>query len=75
MTKKIWLAILIPLLVAGLFSALNQLDFYKGAERGVYDLLLHVKPAVICRDSNVHGFLPTRRLQRPDSVFPPPISA
>jgi adenylate cyclase len=46
MTKKIWLAVLIPLLVAGLFAALNQLDFYRGAERGVYDLLLHVKPAV-----------------------------
>ena len=38
MTKKIWLAVLIPLLVAGLFAALNQLDFYRGAERGVYDL-------------------------------------
>lgn len=43
--KRIWLAILIPLLVAGAFAALNLLDFYTGAERSVYDLLLHVKPA------------------------------
>ena len=44
--KRIWLAILIPLLVAGVFAAMNLLDFYTGAERSVYDLLLHVKPAV-----------------------------
>ncbi|MBA7580451.1 hypothetical protein ES708_22342 [subsurface metagenome] len=44
--KRIWLAILIPLLVAGVFAAMNLLDFYMGAERSVYDLLLHVKPAV-----------------------------
>ena len=44
--KRIWLAILIPLLVAGAFAAMNLLDFYTGAERSVYDLLLHVKPAV-----------------------------
>jgi adenylate cyclase len=44
--NRIWLVILIPLLVAGAFTALNQLDFYTGLERSVYDLLLHVKPAV-----------------------------
>ncbi|MBN2552077.1 MAG: CHASE2 domain-containing protein [Spirochaetales bacterium] len=44
--KRIWLVILIPILAAGVFAALNQLDFYKGAERSVYDLLLHVKRAV-----------------------------
>jgi adenylate cyclase len=44
--NRIWFVILIPLLVAGLFAALNQLDFYTGLERSVYDLLLHVKPAV-----------------------------
>jgi adenylate cyclase len=44
--NRIWLVILIPLLVAGAFTALNQLDFYEGLERSVYDLLLHVKPAI-----------------------------
>ena len=44
--KRIWLAILIPLLIAGAFALLNLVDFYTGAERSVYDLLLHVKPAV-----------------------------
>ncbi|UCF97357.1 MAG: CHASE2 domain-containing protein [Spirochaetaceae bacterium] len=44
--NRIWLVILIPLLVTGAFAALNQLDFYAGAERSVYDLLLHVKPAI-----------------------------
>ncbi len=44
--NRIWLVILIPLLVAGAFAALNQLDFYTGLERSVYDLLLHVKPAI-----------------------------
>jgi adenylate cyclase len=44
--KRIWLAILIPLLVSGVFAGLNQLDFYRGAERSVYDLLLHLKPAI-----------------------------
>jgi adenylate cyclase len=44
--NRIWLVILIPLLVAGAFAALNQLDFYIGLERSVYDLLLHVKPAI-----------------------------
>jgi len=44
--KRLWLAILIPLLIAGAFAALNLLDFYTGAERGAYDLLLHVKPTV-----------------------------
>ncbi|MEE9309200.1 MAG: adenylate/guanylate cyclase domain-containing protein [Spirochaetia bacterium] len=44
--KRIWLAILIPLLIAGAFVLLNLVDFYTGAERSVYDLLLHVKPAV-----------------------------
>ena len=44
--NKIWLVILIPLLIAGAFAGLNQLDFFEGAERSIYDLLLHVKPAV-----------------------------
>jgi len=44
--NRIWLVILIPLLVAGAFAALNQLDSYTGLERSVYDLLLHVKPAI-----------------------------
>ena len=44
--NRIWLVILIPLLVAVAFAALNQLDFYTGLERSVYDLLLHVKPAI-----------------------------
>jgi adenylate cyclase len=44
--NRIWLVILIPLLVAGAFAAFNQLDFYVGLERSVYDLLLHVKPAI-----------------------------
>ena len=37
---------LIPVLVAGVFTLLNLLAPYKGAERRLYDLLLHVKPAV-----------------------------
>jgi len=44
--NRIWLVILIPLVVAGAFAALNQLDFYTSLERSVYDLLLHVKPAI-----------------------------
>ena len=49
--RQLWIAILVPLLVAGLFAGLNLIDFYSGAERGVYDLLLHVKPAIAQEES------------------------
>jgi len=42
--------ILVPVLVAGAFAALNLLPVYRGAERRFYDLLLHLKPAVPERD-------------------------
>jgi len=37
---------LIPLVAAGLFTALNLLPVYRSAERRFYDLLLHLRPAV-----------------------------
>ncbi len=44
--RQVPLDLLIPLLVAGLFAGLNLMDLYRGAEMRIYDLLLHVKPAV-----------------------------
>jgi adenylate cyclase len=37
---------LIPVLVAGVFTLLNLFGLYRGAERRVYDLLLHLKPSI-----------------------------
>jgi adenylate cyclase len=45
--KRKWsLDFLIPIVAAAVFAALNLLPVYRGAERRVYDLLLHLKPAV-----------------------------
>ncbi len=38
--------ILIPILAAALFSALNLFGFFKTVENRFYDILLHLKPAV-----------------------------
>lgn len=46
MKKKIGFSFLIPIVVAGIFAAFNQFNFYQVAENGTYDLLLHIKPAV-----------------------------
>ena len=44
--QKLALELLIPFIVAGVFSLANLADFWRGAESRVYDLLLHLKPAV-----------------------------
>ena len=46
MKKKPSFMYFIPLLSAGLFSLLSLVPFYQAAENRLYDLLLHVKPAV-----------------------------
>jgi len=40
------LDLLIPFVVAAAFAALNLVGFYRSGENRVYDLLLHLKPAV-----------------------------
>ena len=37
---------LVPVAVAGLFAALSLVPAFRGADSRVYDLLLHVKPAI-----------------------------
>jgi adenylate cyclase len=44
--QKLGLDLLIPFVVAGVFALANLLGFYRGAESRVYDLALHLKPAV-----------------------------
>ncbi len=44
--RKLGLDLLIPLIVAGAFALLNLVDSYRLAENRVYDLFLHLKPAV-----------------------------
>jgi len=43
--KRLGVELLIPFLAAALFAGLNFVEFYQGAERSVYDLLLHLKPS------------------------------
>src|SRR3972149_3145139 len=44
--QKLGLDLLIPFAVAGVFALANLLGFYRGAESRIYDLALHLKPAV-----------------------------
>jgi adenylate cyclase len=44
--QKLGLDLLIPFVVAGVFALANLLGFWRGAESRVYDLALHLKPAV-----------------------------
>jgi adenylate cyclase len=44
--SKLGLDLLFPVLVAAVFSLLTFSAVYRGAERKVYDLLLHLRPAV-----------------------------
>ena len=44
--KRLGLDLLIPFVVAGVFTLANLVAFYRGAEWRVYDLLLRLKPAV-----------------------------
>ncbi len=46
MNRKIVIVLLIPLVVAGLFSLFNLLEDYETFESQIYDALLRVKPAV-----------------------------
>ena len=46
MKKKVRFDILIPFIIAALFSLFNLLDVYRRAENRVYDLLLHIRPTV-----------------------------
>ncbi len=46
MQKKIGYSVLVPLVVVAVFSALNLVTLYQGFDYRVYDLLLHVKPAI-----------------------------
>ena len=46
MKKKVSVVFLVPVLTAAFFSTLNVFDFYRTAEHRIYDILLHVKPAV-----------------------------
>ena len=46
MIKKINFTIVIPVLAAALFAALNFAPFYQVADARVYDLLLRIRPAV-----------------------------
>ncbi|MCK4463653.1 MAG: CHASE2 domain-containing protein, partial [Candidatus Omnitrophica bacterium] len=46
MKKKIGFDLLIPLVAVAVFTLFNLLSFYRMAESRIYDLLLHIKPAV-----------------------------
>jgi adenylate cyclase len=46
MQKKISFSLLVPVLVAALFTSFNFFDFYKTVEHRVYDILLAIKPEV-----------------------------
>lgn len=46
MKKKIEWIYLIPIVVVMLFSVLSLFNFFDSGERGLFDLLLHIKPAV-----------------------------
>jgi len=46
MKKKIGFDLLIPLVAVAVFTLFNLLPFYRMAESRIYDLLLHIKPAV-----------------------------
>lgn len=46
MKKKIGFDFLIPLVAVTVFTLFNLLSFYRMAEGRIYDLLLHIKPAV-----------------------------
>ncbi|HEC62501.1 MAG TPA: CHASE2 domain-containing protein [bacterium] len=46
MRRKIGFDLIIPLVVAACFTLLNLAPFFRNAEYGVYDLFLHIKPAV-----------------------------
>lgn len=46
MNKKIGFDLLIPLVAVAIFTLFNLLSFYRMAETRIYDLLLHIKPAV-----------------------------
>ena len=43
--KRLGTQLLIPFLAAAVLAGLNLVEFYQGAERRVYDLLLHLKPS------------------------------
>jgi adenylate cyclase len=44
--QKLGLNLLVPLVVAGAFAALNLFAFFRSADDRLYDLLLHLKPGI-----------------------------
>jgi adenylate cyclase len=44
--QKVGLDLLVPVVVAGMFAALNLLAFFRSGDNRLYDLLLHLKPGV-----------------------------
>ncbi len=46
MKKKLLLVLLLPAVIASLFTILNIFDFYRNGEEKVYDMLLHLRPGI-----------------------------